>query len=219
MSRRSGDVSPPVMGRIAWSARRIFDRIESRLNKSKTRRNATCSVTWTTPRPDRRVALEIEHHRVIGGVAPLGKDLGVPGMFHAGLVQRLLVQGKRRDRVDPSGERQVDRGIQERRRRRGRPGGRPRRARHRRDRRNRPGWASTGSSPVSGLASSGASTTWTPDRPTSSDQSSGAAEDARVTDHDRAGQRMEFRIEPAADDHLGADPGHVAHRQADQRKI
>ena len=88
---------------------------EDRVTTQQVEDPAQCHVQRHVddPQAGRRIVLEIEHHRVIGGVAPLREDLGVPGMTNAGLVEGLLVQGQGGDRVDSSGERQVDRGVQE----------------------------------------------------------------------------------------------------------
>ena len=45
----------------------------------------------------------------------------------------------------------------------------------------------------------------------------GALEHGHIADHQRPGQIMQSRLEPAANDHLGPDARDVAHRQADQR--
>ena len=122
--RRSGAASP---GRPGGS----WPRRPPSVSRSKTRRSATCSVTWTTPRPERlagaarSAGAEVEHHRVVGHAAALGEDLGVAGVRDAAGAERLLVQRQGRDRVDPPGQGQVDRRRPGSRTPPGRPGRRP----------------------------------------------------------------------------------------------
>ena len=70
-----------------------------------------------------------------------------------------------------------------------------------------------------GSASSGSATVWTRIAGVTADESQSAFEHGRVADHQRPGQVVQPRLEPAPGDHLGTDARDVAHRQADQRAI
>ena len=70
-----------------------------------------------------------------------------------------------------------------------------------------------------GSASSGSATVWTRMLRATADESQGAFEHGRVADHQRPGQIVQPRLEPAPHDHLGTDARDIAHRQADQRAV
>ena len=53
------------------------------------------------------VRLEVKHHRVVGDAAAFGQDLGVAGVADAALMEGLLVEGQRRDRVDAARDGQL----------------------------------------------------------------------------------------------------------------
>ena len=150
-----------------------------------------------------------------GDTAAIGQDLGMAGESDAAVVQRFLVQREGRDRVDPPGDRQVDRRDEEVIRRPTGPAvdaaGRDVLDAHR-------GRLQAGDDPGRSARPPRGGRSAGPRHSPPHALATARSQDRRRCRRPAAGPALrQRRIGPGPRDHLGADPGHVPHRQGHQR--